>query len=334
MILDIHNTGYSFIKSYSPNQIKTDVINERQQQRVLLVSYFRSGSSWTGELLSRSPNTFYVYEPLHVDEALGPEEIRELYRGYMRPRLEELFHCGISQQFLTHRSRYPALYPKCSSRENCSTNLKDLTKQCTSSDFVIIKSVRYLLSEVEDLWILPSLQNIKVIWLVRDPRGVLNSLSHMERTMKVLRKNSCSKMREDIQSFQVLKFLNPNNIFFLRYEDLARYPLHMSLLLWRFISGERKYEEIPPEWKEYLNISVTPKNAREGVGSYQVGKKSTQEWQNWRLSISPKLLKESEEECEDVIHTLGYNFLGDINNAKNFNYSVLQQDICKDVPCQ
>ncbi|RXG52571.1 Carbohydrate sulfotransferase 1 [Armadillidium vulgare] len=329
--IDILNTGYSVIKSYSSKQISADEINE--QQRVLLVSYFRSGSSWTGGLLSRSPNTFYVYEPLHLDDPLVPAGDQEMLRGNMRPRLEELFHCGISQQFLTHRKQFSPLYPKCSPKEKCTTNTEDLTKQCTSSDFIIIKSVRYLLSEVEDLWILPSLQNIKVVWLVRDPRGVLNSLSHMEKSMKDRRKNSCSKMREDIQSYQVLKFLYPNNIFFVRYEDLARYPLHMSLLLWRFISGQRSCEEIPLEWKEYLNVSVTPKNAGVGVGSYKVEKKSTQEWQDWRLSISPKLLKESEAECEDVIQTLGYKLLGNINNAKNFSYSVLQQDICKDVPC-
>lgn len=42
---------------------ETEATNEAIQ--VLLLTYMRSGSSLTGDILQHSPEAFYIYEPLH-----------------------------------------------------------------------------------------------------------------------------------------------------------------------------------------------------------------------------------------------------------------------------
>ncbi|RXG67515.1 hypothetical protein Avbf_03685 [Armadillidium vulgare] len=41
----------------------------------------------------------------------------------------------------------------------------------------------------------------------------------------------CSIIRQNFQSYQILKPIYPGNIFFVRYEDLARFPfVHAGLV--------------------------------------------------------------------------------------------------------
>ncbi|RXG67518.1 hypothetical protein Avbf_03686 [Armadillidium vulgare] len=68
--------------------------------------------------------------------------------------------------------------------------------------------------------------------------------------------------------------------------------------------------------------------------SYKVNEKSTQDWQDWRTSIPEELLKFAQEDCDDVIKILGYKNLGDIEKARDLNYSVLEKYYCTDIPCK
>ena len=79
--MNIHVYAFSFIAgsrsveivplNLKPYLSKTDpflTAEEREitkRQAVILLTYMRSGSSLTGDILQQSPGTFYLYEPLH-----------------------------------------------------------------------------------------------------------------------------------------------------------------------------------------------------------------------------------------------------------------------------
>lgn len=58
----------SFFHSYDPLKI-IPIVEPDQVSRILLVTYFRSGSSFLGDLLQQNFRTFYTFEPLHYLES-------------------------------------------------------------------------------------------------------------------------------------------------------------------------------------------------------------------------------------------------------------------------
>ncbi|KAK7474615.1 hypothetical protein BaRGS_00034144, partial [Batillaria attramentaria] len=48
--------------------------------KIILMSYRRSGSSFTAEIISRHPDVFYTFEPLYNLQHRHSEDLQELYR--------------------------------------------------------------------------------------------------------------------------------------------------------------------------------------------------------------------------------------------------------------
>lgn len=46
--------------------LKNEALYNHNSTVVLLMAYYRSGSSFTGELFNRNPDVFYLYEPLYT----------------------------------------------------------------------------------------------------------------------------------------------------------------------------------------------------------------------------------------------------------------------------
>src|SRR5205807_1430880 len=60
--------------------------------KILLVTYFRSGSSFLGDLLQQNPSTFYSFEPLHyMTTGMRIHEDREEEAFYL---LDKLLSCS------------------------------------------------------------------------------------------------------------------------------------------------------------------------------------------------------------------------------------------------
>lgn len=136
MFSDSSLNGTSYFEKN--DYILSGIPSKGQSRKVLIVSYFRSGSSWFGGLLSKTPKTFYLFEPLHLTEVPLSEGGDELYTTYKLSRLEELFQCGFSPRFMTHLRKFTSLYitSECPGK-NCTAS--EITKRCHLSDFLTIK---------------------------------------------------------------------------------------------------------------------------------------------------------------------------------------------------
>ncbi|KAF7653861.1 hypothetical protein LDENG_00077690 [Lucifuga dentata] len=177
----------------------SDPSNKKTQ--VLLLSSWRSGSSFLGQVFGQHPSVFYLMEPSwHVWTKLQKSSARML-RMALRDLIRSLFQCDflVMDAYLPFMKKVSALFMWSHSRALCSPPVCSLTPRgnfsnetecfqachsqgvqmleaaCSSYSHVVLKEVRFF--ELESLYPLlrdPSL-NLFIIHLVRDPRAVLHS---------------------------------------------------------------------------------------------------------------------------------------------------------------
>ncbi|XP_018419673.1 PREDICTED: carbohydrate sulfotransferase 5-like [Nanorana parkeri] len=172
---------------------------QEKQTHILILSSWRSGSSFLGQIFNHHPNVFYVYEPARMVWVKFPQEKASLLHYPVRDLLHSLFTCDTSplHDYLPQNGRYISNLPFWSeSRALCSppackafsmdtefdrpscfqrcgyVPLEKMTQACKVHKHVVLKTVRVL-----DLGVLlPLLQDAKldlrIVHLVRDPRAV------------------------------------------------------------------------------------------------------------------------------------------------------------------
>ena len=163
-----------------------DIIPAEDSRPILLLTTWRSGSTFTGDILNQYPATFYYFEPLHYyanrreKDAIQSEDIF----------LKSLFQCSFNKDnfgYLQHVAQWANsfLFKKHNWRlwDSCR-NVLPLNTMCFLPEFLsfacrlhpirLIKTVRIRLKSLASLLEDPQLK-LKVILLVRDPRGVFNS---------------------------------------------------------------------------------------------------------------------------------------------------------------
>lgn len=168
---------------------------------VLLLSSWRSGSSFLGQVFSQHPSVFYLMEPgWHVWTKLKNSGARAL-RMAVRDLFRSVFQCdfsvmeaylpehhNVSSLFMWSHSRALCSPPACplTQRDNFSNQtlcfqrcksqgLQGVGRACGTYSHVVLKEVRFF--ELESLYSLlqdPSL-DLRIIHLVRDPRAVVRS---------------------------------------------------------------------------------------------------------------------------------------------------------------
>ncbi|XP_069384856.1 carbohydrate sulfotransferase 6 [Paralichthys olivaceus] len=178
-----------------------DATNPNTKVHVLLLSSWRSGSSFLGQVFSQHPSVFYLMEPSwHVWSKLQKSgarslrmAVRDLFRSVfqcdfsvMEAYLPE--QCNISSLFMWSHSRALCSPPACpltprnefSNQTQCSQTcgargLQGAEDACGTYSHVVLKEVRFF--ELESLY--PLLQDpnldLRIIHLVRDPRAVVRS---------------------------------------------------------------------------------------------------------------------------------------------------------------
>ncbi|XP_066505727.1 carbohydrate sulfotransferase 6 [Hoplias malabaricus] len=177
--------------------------------QVLLLSSWRSGSSFLGQVFSQHPSVFYLMEPAwHVWTSLRRPGARGM-RMAVRDLVRSVFHCdlsvmdaylppnyNVSQVFMWSHSRALCSPPAClltprdqiSVEPECklkcdAVGLRRVEEACHSYSHVVLKEVRFF--ELESLFPLlrdPTL-DLRIIHLVRDPRAVLRSREQAEKAL-------------------------------------------------------------------------------------------------------------------------------------------------------
>lgn len=210
----------------------------RKRQLVYVLTTWRSGSSFFGELFNQNPGVFFLYEPMwHIWQKLYPGDALSL-QGAERDMLSALYRCDFSvfqlyntqvgknittlDVFGAPLNKVICSYPLCSfyrkdvvgmvDEKVCKKcplqSLEALEEQCLKYDTIVIKGVRVLdINVLAPLMEDPSL-DLKVVHLVRDPRAMANSRI---RSKHGLIRENLQVMRSRNSRMRRVPMLDPNH---------------------------------------------------------------------------------------------------------------------------
>ena len=149
---------------------------------------------------------------------------------------------------------------------------------------------------------------LKVVYLVRDPRGIYSSRRAMAWCSNSTCSSPatlCSEMAEDIAVFEELKMRQPHKFFVARYEDIALTPRAQSLELFHDL-------ELPfsPSVSRFLRThTAVSKNARDAHNPYATKRDSKSVAFEWRRTLKGDELAAVQTACAHVMRRLGYKVL-------------------------
>lgn len=292
------------------------VYNAQNVSRVLLLGYFRSGSSFVGDLLQQNWKTFYSYEPLHFmtqANRIGPKNVTDALN-----LISAIFNCDFKfnkydpmrfkkDPFLLQWNKF--LWNVCRFRPDTCFDVDYISDVCVRSKYNIIKLVRLPVKHLETLWKQIEHLNVKIVYLVRDPRGVYNSRKNVDwcKKDKVCRSisNICQEMRQDLNDYERLKALMGDNLMLVKYEDISLDPLNMSKEL--FGKLNLVYSPSVVRFLTSHTKSRRRGDSKKLYSTYRANSNFTAF--HWTRKLGPKEITRIQSSCRDVLERLNYKFV-------------------------
>lgn len=275
----IHSTEREFLQKHSFSFNSTPI-------RVLILSNWKSGSSFLGNTLSRinPSSTFSIFEPLHQ---IGVTKIRD--SNVANPHIERLakfLRCNIDQEFINYTQNHHYLLP-----QNWIIHCLKYPRHCMDSEFLnlycklhpimLMKVLRLSLNLIETLF---KIEEFKMVYLVRDPRAIMAS-RWKQKWCKgdcLDINNICDDLVVDFKTARQFQRKYPNRMFVVRYEDLVA---RTKPKLQKLCKG--------------LGLDVLiQKNGPYAMVNGNIG--------GWRVELSSKNLKEIHRACGSALDVWGY----------------------------
>ncbi|VEN53774.1 unnamed protein product [Callosobruchus maculatus] len=288
--------------------------------RTVIFTTWRSGSTFLGDVLNAVPGTYYHYEPLleyGIIQIRGaPHAESALYT------LKSLLSCdysnlysylqyGMSHVYLfTHNTR---LWNQCEMYPQYCWNSTFLNEFCKLFPFQSMKTVRMRAWLAEDLLKDDDL-NVKVVLLVRDPRGTLQSRKHRDwcpgQPDCDHPNNLCADMVSDYSAAIQLKKRYPDRFRVMRYEDLSLNPYDNIRSLFDFL-GLYLHQEVINFLDSHTKINIG------GVSSTFRDSKSAPF--HWKTDLNYTEVQYIEENCEEAMKLWGYVRSKNSSSLKDLN---------------
>jgi len=294
--------------------------------RAMVATTWRSGSTFLGDIMSAHPATYYHYEPLlHYDivqarsGARAEDAIRTL-RDLMHcnyTNLESYLHYGKSHHWLFNHNK--RLWPYCI--EDGPNNYRNsycwepsfLNRFCSLFPFQSIKTVRLRLNLTKALVEDPSL-NVRVLLLVRDPRGTIQSRKHRDWCPGNPDCDDpahlCSDLVSDYHAIKQLMKLFPGKYEVFRYEDFSMDPFNNTAKIFEFF-GYAVHQKV----LDFLDSHT--KTNKGGVSSTFRDSKTAPF--KWREKLSMAEVVNIQVKCEEAMKLWGYKEVTDADDLLTFD---------------
>jgi len=276
--------------STSSHEIKSNPKKNRVHQNILLLAYARSGSSFTGELLSAGTRAAYYYEPLFSLRPNGTAIENVIMRDPSQSHLVEnhlggIFRCSWPILQKLNKSGFPTVRKR--------------GMRCRSSNPRVVKTIRLRRAALEP-WVHKS--NIKVVHLVRDPRAIINSVSKRSVWSNLLKNATfqCARMLDDMQ---LEKSLPKERYVRVRYEDLVDKTENTL---------EAIYSHLGLLWTEHIRKVIWSHTHAENVtgtnghGYYNTFRSSNFAHDSWKRKLARSQVSAIEAGCKEFMERAGY----------------------------
>ncbi|XP_057369313.2 carbohydrate sulfotransferase 1-like [Daphnia carinata] len=210
--------------------------------KILIVTTWRSGSTFLGEIINCLPGVFYSYEPMYYFETNNgskTELIRSLFQCQFPPDYLS-FANGLkahSQNFMLMNKR---IWEACQHNTILCNQPEFVAQLCSTLPIHLMKTVRLRVKELSPLLMEdPAFTNWKIIYLVRDPRGVMSSRTNLPWCVPDPACNDagrlCSDVKDDLEELNRLQNYFPNQLYLLKFEDLSANVETETAKLFRFL---------------------------------------------------------------------------------------------------
>ncbi len=349
-------------------RVLSEIIERKKRQNLIIVAHGRSGSSFTGNIFNYHPSVFYLFEPYQTVERLhggvapfnrdyqeksfewmqgvfqckfvSPKHANDLHHYYRKvtrdyPRDEQASIALSSPPFC----RYNVSDPKWNIQDCAGVFdqkiLEDVCKKNYSMTVVKALMTRMPNNSIEQLIDVCDSSNefdCKLLFLVRDPRGIISSSQAVsfyretDRTgLAETRKYSyhnCKQTELNLDIIRKLPMRWNKRIKILRYEDLAANPSKLLPGLLEFAG--LPMDEAVSNWL-YL-ASHKPKTESEQKAA-KWRQDSAEGAQRWRWKVLPYEISIIENYCRHVMKMLGYKPLDlSYEMQRNLSISLLDKD--------
>ncbi|KAL2762186.1 carbohydrate sulfotransferase 4, partial [Daubentonia madagascariensis] len=278
-----------FFHTYSHNVSSLSRKEEPKHMHVLVLSSWRSGSSFVGQLFGQHPDVFYLMEPAWHVWMTFPQStawrlhmaVRDLIRSvflcdmsvfdaYMKPgprTQSSLFQWDDSRALCSPPACniFPQdeIIPQAHCRLLCNRQpFEVVEKACRSYSHVVLKEVRFFnLQVLYPLLTDPSL-NLHIVHLVRDPRAVFRSREHTAMELmidsRIVLGQSWHKLKKEDQPYHVMQVICQSQLEI--YKAIRSLPkaLQQRYLLMRYEDLVRAPLAQTSRMYEYVGLKFLP----------------------------------------------------------------------------
>ncbi|XP_037529574.1 carbohydrate sulfotransferase 6-like [Rhipicephalus sanguineus] len=292
----------------------TDPQQKRSKvERILEVAYFRSGSSFLGQLLSANPRTFYHFEPLRT-LPVGPRLYgREALRGL--DYITDFFGCDFAKHLdhLRLGIKYPHpfrqntyLWSVCKGIKRVCLDPEFLNAVCKAAPMQVMKVVRIGMDTVRRYLLdgpMAAAEELRVVHLVRDPRAIW--LSRQRRKWCRPRCASatmlCNDMKHDLDIFENISRGFPGRAIQVRLEDLALNTLNVTSEMYNALGLP-----LTTSVRQFIDSHTHETNVKVQRDAYATSRNSKDVVNAWKRQIRPEDALHINTACAHVIKRLGY----------------------------
>ncbi|XP_036131817.1 carbohydrate sulfotransferase 4 [Molossus molossus] len=283
LILFIHIYNLNF------NSLSTREEPKPKPMHVLVLSSWRSGSSFVGQLFGQHPDVFYLMEPAwHVWMTFKQSTPWSLHMA-VRDLIRSIFLCDMSvfdaymkpgprtqsNLFQWETSRALCSPPACSifprdmiippahCKLLCSKEPFEMVeKACRSYSHVVLKEVRFFnLQVLYPLLRDPSL-NLHIVHLVRDPRAMFRSREHTEKELmidsKIVMGQEQQKLQDNDQPYYVMQVICQSQLEIYKAVQTLPKALRRHYLLVRYEDIVRNPLAQTARMYEYAGLKFFP----------------------------------------------------------------------------
>jgi len=319
----------------NPAPVGTLDTGTKRRRQVLLVTYGRSGSSFTSALIQADRTVFYFFEPLYSLGLLYISKRKESLETQRTPwgndKLNDsltlmqsyLFDCQ-NNNATTLKNRQHLLsndtagaYKCLSARTDGWKHLacyNDMVKRCRARDVTLVKSIRFRVKWTKTL--MEDHPDMKLLYLIRDPRAVLRSQAKVFRKfswdsaydIQTVARKHCNALGEDVKHLRELKTKWPHRVKVIRYEDGALDPHNYARSIYRFL--ELNYTaDVQKQVEKITSSPSSPQHnkSRTQVQAYTVFRKDpSMTMQRWRYDAGYRTVAVIERQCSRLYPVFGY----------------------------
>ncbi|XP_078355082.1 carbohydrate sulfotransferase 1-like [Oculina patagonica] len=349
-------------------RVLSEIIERKKRQSLIIVAHGRSGSSFTGNIFNYHPSVFYLFEPYQTVERLhggvapsnrdyqeksfewmqgvfqckfvSPKHANDLHHYYRKvtkdyPRDEQASIALSSPPFCRYNvSDLKWNIQDCAGAFDQKT-LEDVCKKKYSTTVVKALMTRMPNNSIEQLIDVCDSSNefdCKLLFLVRDPRGIISSSQAVsfyretDRTgLAETRKYSyhnCKQTELNLDIIRKLPMRWKKRIKILRYEDLAANPSKLLPGLLEFAG--LPMDEAVSNWLYLASHKPETKSEQKAAKWRQ---DSSEGAQRWRWKVLPYEISIIENYCRHVMKMLGYKPLDlSYEMQRNLSISLLDKD--------